>query len=923
MLDVLRKRWDWSDRLAFWVGTGVAFVVYLFSLGPSVGLEDSGELVTAAESLGVPHPPGYPLWTMLSWCFCRLFAWVTWQGYPNPAWAVALGSAVMGALATGVTALLITRSGRDLLAHTTQLDGPSRDRIAWGSGVAASLAFALSPVMWSQSVIAEVYALGAFFMALTLLLTYQWLFQPQRKTLVLLGLVFGLGLTNYQVLLLAAVPIGIVVVAREWRLALHYRTVALTLGAAMLGLSLYLYLPLASAFSDSAMNWGEARTWAGFWRVITRGQYEALAPVSEGVTLARQLWEYGADLRAQFSPMAILLAAVGTGLFVWRVVRLRWRQGALWLGCTGLCFFVMSVVLIVLANPTGDLQDVFIQKVKFISSHGIFALWIGYGLMAAAVLAQRFVTRQRRLMAVWWCLAVVIPLMPVYANVMHRELIRMLGAAEQTGHDYGWQFGAYMLNGAPTIRAELSPDEEPLPDPFYPPPMEEGAVFFGGTDPGRFVPTYLVAAADFRSDLLVFTQNALADPTYMNVERDRLGTRMWLPTETDVQAAVWEYAEAVRTGQRPNRGEVIMDADGRVSITGQTAIMDVCETLAQAMFVRNPERSFYIEESHPMRWMKPYLEPAGLALRVNRNGGNVAGLKLRDADFWDWMTRRLVASPGYRRDIAAQKSFTQLRLAYGRLYGLNGLRAEEGRAYQEALALYPLSFATTIKYAQWLTLQPSARHIYNSARMIRRFRAIDPKNGPTREYEAQLREKVEAWQFIDNLVAQPEGYHPSAQEYVRLAKAQVTLGFDEEAAKLWGYLAQQPGLTDAELWDGSRALLMMGRAPTTAYALFCRVSEHFLRAQSPLDMIRCAWMCQEVQDGNRARMCLQIAVERAPTAPEVWAEVMLFYASIQAREEAVEACRKVLQYGSEAMLNARPEYRAAVQWMHDKDGGKP
>jgi hypothetical protein len=47
-------------------------------------------------------------------------------------------------------------------------------------------------------------------------------------------------------------------------------------------------------------------------------------------------------------------------------------------------FLVMSVLLIVLANPKGDLQDAFIQKVKFISSHGLFALWIGYGLVLRA-----------------------------------------------------------------------------------------------------------------------------------------------------------------------------------------------------------------------------------------------------------------------------------------------------------------------------------------------------------------------------------------------------------------------------------------------------------------------------------------------------------------------------------------------------------
>ena len=67
---------DWA---AFWTATLAAFLVYFFTLGPSVGLEDSGELATAADHLGVPHPPGYPFWTLCSWFFCKVFSWATYM----------------------------------------------------------------------------------------------------------------------------------------------------------------------------------------------------------------------------------------------------------------------------------------------------------------------------------------------------------------------------------------------------------------------------------------------------------------------------------------------------------------------------------------------------------------------------------------------------------------------------------------------------------------------------------------------------------------------------------------------------------------------------------------------------------------------------------------------------------------------------
>src|SRR6266404_227833 len=88
------------DKTAFLAAAVLAFVVYVWTLAPSVTLEYSGELVTAANTLGVPHPPGYPLWTMLAWLWQRIVP------FGNIAWRVNLLSAFLGALAAGLTALL-------------------------------------------------------------------------------------------------------------------------------------------------------------------------------------------------------------------------------------------------------------------------------------------------------------------------------------------------------------------------------------------------------------------------------------------------------------------------------------------------------------------------------------------------------------------------------------------------------------------------------------------------------------------------------------------------------------------------------------------------------------------------------------------------------------------------------------------------
>ena len=202
---------------------GIApFIVYFVTLAPTVTLEDCGELAVASDYLGVPHPPGYPIWTIITWIFTKVFSFVTFRGQPNPAWSVGLMSAVFGALTAGISAMLICRSGSDILRelrktqHVTHLE--KENAICWIGGVVSSLVFAFSPVMWSQSVIVEVYSLNAFFLVLIFLLTYQWLSRPSDHLLYIAAFVFGLGLTNYQVLLLAALPLVFAVFLRDFKL---------------------------------------------------------------------------------------------------------------------------------------------------------------------------------------------------------------------------------------------------------------------------------------------------------------------------------------------------------------------------------------------------------------------------------------------------------------------------------------------------------------------------------------------------------------------------------------------------------------------------------------------------------------------------------------------------------------------------------
>ena len=68
-----------------------SLLLYTLTLAPTVTLEFSGSMITAADHLGVPNPPGYPVWTLLAWLFQCAFGFVTYHGHPNPAWGVTVG----------------------------------------------------------------------------------------------------------------------------------------------------------------------------------------------------------------------------------------------------------------------------------------------------------------------------------------------------------------------------------------------------------------------------------------------------------------------------------------------------------------------------------------------------------------------------------------------------------------------------------------------------------------------------------------------------------------------------------------------------------------------------------------------------------------------------------------------------------------
>lgn len=238
----------------------------------------------------------------------------------------------------------------------------------------------------------------------------------------------------------------------------------------------------------------------------------------------------------------------------------------------------------------------------------------------------------------------------------------------------------------------------PLPDWNYPAELSPNAVFFGGTDPGRFVPTYMVYSAKLRPDLMVLTQNALAQSTYMTTMREQYGDQLILPSEEQQAQAFLDYANQLRLFD-PARFAEFRTGPNRLAVSGFYEVMKINGFISQQIVENNQDlHPFYLEESVPLDWMTHRQRPHGLIFRIEPEDVVLTREELRqNREFWDWMEEWLLETwrpesertHRFHRELQVRKSYSKLRLAQAQNFFERGLYEEAEAAVRQALRLYP------------------------------------------------------------------------------------------------------------------------------------------------------------------------------------------------------------------------------------------
>jgi len=291
--------------------------VYLSTMSRSIAYIDAGELTTVLWTLGIAHPTGYPLFTLLGAAFVRL------PFYNEVAVRANAFAVVCTALSTGVFLMvfvLLLKYGPDLVRlekHGNKNTKPINFKSIYYAGFFATLTLGLSRTYWEQSTSVEVYSLQLLLFASILLSWIKFVSSPSKGTAVSSGAILGLGFTNHMTTILIIPSLLYLIYPLIRQKKINTGLMTAFSGGFILSLLLYIYLPLRSA-QHPLLNWGDPESLKRFIWHVTGKQFRVWMFSSQEV-FWRQLNLFFKGLSDEFGlSLVVIIIGIGSSFFLYR-----------------------------------------------------------------------------------------------------------------------------------------------------------------------------------------------------------------------------------------------------------------------------------------------------------------------------------------------------------------------------------------------------------------------------------------------------------------------------------------------------------------------------------------------------------------------------------------------------------------------------
>lgn len=433
-----------------------------------------------------------------------------------------------------------------------------------------------------------------------------------------------------------------------------------------------------------------------------------------------------------------------------------------------------------------------------------------------------------------------------------------------------------------------------------------GSIYFGGTDPARFIITAMQKSQINADPFFTLTQNALADATYLDYLRSTYGEKIYVPTTNDSQKCFNVYYADIQERMRHNQllpGEnVTVGPNGKIEVSGQVAVMGINALLARIVFDHNPDRDFYIEESFPLAWMYPYLEPHGLIFKLNREPlVELSDDVVRhDHDFWaktvtpligDWINdgtsvkdisayadrvfRRhdfsgFTGDTNFVQNAYSYRMFSKERSSIGGLYAWRARHASDAAekqrmhneadlAFRQSLALCPDSPEAVFRYVQFLV---QSNRVDDAMIVARTCLSLDP-------YDRTVSDLVRNLEQYANRPQTPGQWH-AVEDEVRANPSDYTNIF----LLADHYLQNQETNRASDL-----------------------VQQIIFRPIVPANVLHgAALFCSRINDFADLKVALKKLTLVEPGVPETWYDLARLDARLGEDDEAIKALGIAIDY---------------------------
>ena len=324
------------------------FGIYISALCPTIYTRDNPDVVTAALTWGIPHPPGYPLYTILGNIFSKL-------PIGSLPFRVNLMSALFSALTIYIIYLIIFKLTKKILPALLG---------------ATILAFSYNYFL--QSLAADFLSLNNLLVSLEILLILIWRETKSFKILYLFSLTAGLAFSHHQISFLVVPAFLYLIFITDRKVFLNWKIASKLIGFFLLGLLPYLYLPIRASMNPQYQMWGEPNTFKGFFEMISRKEYTGNDFLYINLAFIR-IWDWFKWISwKQFTLIGFLVGC-------WGIYKIKFQNKSL---------FIFFCLLMLLAGPAfaflANVQNTWNEMASmerfFIFSFMIFSILIGLGI---------------------------------------------------------------------------------------------------------------------------------------------------------------------------------------------------------------------------------------------------------------------------------------------------------------------------------------------------------------------------------------------------------------------------------------------------------------------------------------------------------------------------------------------------------------